>query len=118
AQLGLSDRVAMIEPLNIHNLIRVTRGARALIDQFRFGVFGGIGPTALAVGTPLITHLDHDKSDWCMEPPPYFQAHDVATCTQALRAALNCDPGQLRASLRAWMRRNYWHGHVVERHAT
>lgn len=118
AQLGLSDRVAMIEPLNIHNLIRVTRGARALVDQFRFGVFGGIGPTALAVGTPLITHLDHDKSDWCMEPPPYFQAHDVATCTQALRAALECDPGALRASLRAWMRRNYWHGQVVERHAT
>ncbi len=118
AQLGLNERVAMIEPLNIHNLIRVTRGARALVDQFRFGVFGGIGPTALAVGTPLITHLDHDKSDWCMEPPPYFQAHDVATCTQALRAALQCDPGALRASLRAWMRRNYWHGQVVARHAT
>lgn len=118
AQLGLSDRVAMIEPLNIHNLIRVTRGARALVDQFRFGVFGGIGPTALAVGTPLITHLDHDKSDWCMEPPPYFQAHDVATCTQALRAALECDAGAVRASLRAWMRRNYWHGQVVDRHAT
>lgn len=118
AQLGLSERVAMIEPLNIHNLIRVTRGARALVDQFRFGVFGGIGPTALAVGTPLITHLDHEKSDWCMEPPPYFQAHDVATCVQAMRAALRCDPGEMRASLRAWMRRNYWHGQVVERHAT
>ncbi|RMH12351.1 MAG: hypothetical protein D6695_06925 [Planctomycetota bacterium] len=118
AELGLADRVAMIEPLNIHNLIRVTRAARALVDQFRFGVFGGIGPTALAVGTPLITHLDHVKSDWCMEPPPYFEARDVPSCARALRQALQADAGKLRASLRAWMRRNYWHGQVVDRHAT
>jgi glycosyltransferase involved in cell wall biosynthesis len=115
--LGIGHRVAMIDPVNIHNLIRVTRGARALVDQFRFGVFGGIGPTALAVGTPLITHLDHSKSDWWMEPPPYFEAWDEDSCVDALRRALNADAGTLRASLRAWMRRNYWHGQVVDRHA-
>jgi glycosyltransferase involved in cell wall biosynthesis len=116
-RLGITNRVAMIEPVNIHNLIRVTRGARALVDQFRFGVFGGIGPTALAVGTPLITHLDHSKSDWWMEAPPYFEAWDEDSCTDALRRALTADAGALRASLRAWMRRNYWHGQVVDRHA-
>lgn len=116
--LGMTGRVAMIEPVNIHNLIRVTRGARVLIDQFRFGVFGGIGPTALAVGTPLITHLDHTKSDWWMEPPPYFEAWDEVSCVDALRRALTSDAGALRASLRAWMRRNYWHGQVVDRHAS
>ncbi len=115
--LGIADRVAMIEPVNIHNLIRVTRGARVLVDQFRFGVFGGIGPTALAVGTPLITHLDHSKSDWWMEPPPYFEAWDEDSCVDALNRALTADAGALRADLRAWMRRNYWHGHVVDRHA-
>lgn len=117
-RLGIADRVAMIEPMNIHNLIRVTRGARALVDQFRFGVFGGIGPTALAVGTPLITHLDHSKSDWWMEAPPYFEAWDEDSCAAALRRALTADAGALRASLRAWMRRNYWHGQVVDRHAS
>jgi len=116
-RLGVAHRVAMIDPVNIHNLIRVTRGARALVDQFRFGVFGGIGPTALAVGTPLITHLDHAKSDWWMEPPPYFEAWDEDSCVDALRRALTADAGALRASLRAWMRRNYWHGQVVDRHA-
>ncbi|MCW5762007.1 MAG: glycosyltransferase [Phycisphaeraceae bacterium] len=116
--LGIEHRVVMIEPLNIHNLIRVTRGARVLVDQFRYGVFGGIGPTALAVGTPLVTHLDHAKSDWCMEPPPYFEAHDIDSCAAALRDALMCDAAHMRATLHAWMRRNYWHGHVVERHAT
>ena len=116
-RLGVGHRVAMIDPVNIHNLIRVTRGARALVDQFRFGVFGGIGPTALAVGTPLITHLDHSKSDWWMEPPPYFEAWDEDSCVDALRRALTADAGALRASLRAWMRRNYWHGQVVDRHA-
>ncbi len=117
-RLGIAGRVAMIEPMNIHNLIRVTRGARALVDQFRFGVFGGIGPTALAVGTPLITHLDHSKSDWWMEAPPYFEAWDEDSCAAALRRALTADAGALRASLRAWMRRNYWHGQVVDRHAS
>jgi len=116
-RLGIADKVAMIEPMNIHNLIRVTRGARALVDQFRFGVFGGIGPTALAVGTPLITHLDHSKSDWWMEAPPYFEAWDEDSCAAALGQALAADAGALRASLRAWMRRNYWHGQVVDRHA-
>jgi glycosyltransferase involved in cell wall biosynthesis len=116
--LGIEDRVAMIDPLNIHNLIRVTRGARVLVDQFRFGVFGGIGPTALAVGTPLVTHLDHAKSDWCMEPPPYFEARDVETCVAALRSAIAADAGKMRAQLHAWMRRNYWHGQVVDRHAS
>lgn len=116
-RLGVGHRVAMIDPVNIHNLIRVTRGARALVDQFRFGVFGGIGPTALAVGTPLITHLDHAKSDWWMEPPPYFEAWDEDSCVDALRRALTADAGALRAGLRAWMRRNYWHGQVVDRHA-
>jgi glycosyltransferase involved in cell wall biosynthesis len=114
---GLADRVVLSPPLHIHDLIRMTRGAEVLVDQFRYGVFGGIGPTALAVGTPLVTHLDHSKSDWCMEPPPYFEAYDVETCERALRDALGAKSPRYAERLERWVRRNYWHGDVVTRHA-
>lgn len=115
--LGLDDRVVFIRPLHIHNLIRVAGRAEAVVDQFFYGVFGGIGPSALALGTALVTHLDHAKSSWCMEEPPYYEAFDVASCHRALRAAL-AGGGAARALERErWTRRNYWHEDVVRRHA-
>jgi glycosyltransferase involved in cell wall biosynthesis len=115
-ELGIRDRMVLAGPFHIHDLIRVTARARVLVDQFRFGVFGGIGPTALACGTPLITRLDHEKSAWCMERAPVWDARDEASCLQALRDVFAGDPVEQRRSLREWMERNYWHGDVATRH--
>lgn len=115
--LGIEDRVAMVEPLNIHGLIRVVARASALVDQFHYGVFGGIGPTALAVGTPLVTHLDHAKSAWCMSPPPCFEAFDVPSCRAAIELAVAADGASHAQQQDEWMRGNYWHEDVAARHA-
>lgn len=115
-QLGCGDRVDVIAPLRIRDLISVTRNAEVLIDQFNFAVFGGIGPTALACGTPLVTNLEHELSAWCMEEPPYFQASDLATCTAALREALHVDRDRHRDEQHRWIQSNYWYGDVALRH--
>ena len=115
-ELGVLDRVVMIAPLRIRDLIAVTRRAEVLIDQFHFAVFGGIGPTALACGTPLVTNLDHTLSEWCMDRPPYFHAADVSSCTIALAEALSVDRATHAAAQHAWMRGNYWYGDVATRH--
>ena len=113
---GLEDRVVLVEPLHIHDLIRVVGQAEVLIDQFRYGVFGGIGPTALALGTPLVTHYDQTKSAWCMQPPPCHLAHDAPSCVRAIRDALKVDPETTRLDTLEWMRQNYWHESVVHEH--
>lgn len=113
---GLENRVALVEPLHIHDLIRVVGQAHVLIDQFMYGVFGGIGPTALALGTPLVTHYDQTKSAWCMQPPPCHLAHDTPSCVRAIREALNADPETTRLDTLEWMRQNYWHESVVHEH--
>ena len=88
-----------------------------LVDQFHYGVFGGIGPTALACGTPLVSHLDHRKSSWCMDEPPRFEAWNVDSCVAALRSALDASTHDQEAELSAWIRSNYWYGEVVSGHA-
>lgn len=112
----LENRVTLVEPLHIHDLIRVVGQAEVLIDQFRYGVFGGIGPTALALGTPLVTHYDQTKSAWCMQPPPCHLAHDTPSCVEAIRDALKADPETTRIDTLEWMRQNYWHESVVHEH--
>jgi len=116
SELGMGHRAQFIEPLRIRDLISVTANAAVLIDQFHFGVLGGIGPTALACGTPLVTNLDHALSSWCMTEPPYFQANDVDSCIKALAAALAVDRETHATDQMAWMRSNYWYGDVVSRH--
>ncbi len=119
AESGLADRVTFGGPYHIHDLIRVTARAAAIVDQFRYGVFGGIGPTALAVGTPLVTHLDRDKYGWCVDSePPYHEAFDEPSCAAAIDAALRSGGEPERRRRLDWMRRNYWHGEVVDRHAS
>jgi glycosyltransferase involved in cell wall biosynthesis len=114
-ELGITDRVRFIPAMHVHDLIRVAARASAIVDQFRYGVFGGIAPTALAVGTPLVTHLDHAKSSWCVREPPYHEARDVDSCRHAVSAAIS---GEIPAAVaQSWVRRNYWYEDVVERHA-
>lgn len=114
--LGIIDRAVFTAPLTIRQLISTTRRASALIDQFKFAVFGAIGPTALASGTPLVTRLDHSLSAWCMTKPPYFHAEDVASCAASLRAALTVDTDRHAQEQFDWMRTNYWYGDVAQRH--
>ena len=116
AELGIADRAVFTAPLTIRELITATRRASALIDQFKFAVFGGIGPTALASGTPLVTRLDHSLSAWCMTKPPYFHAEDASSCAESLLQALTVDVDVHRQEQFAWMRANYWYGDVAERH--
>ena len=115
-ELGIGHRAKFIDPLRIRDLISVTSNAAVLIDQFHFGVFGGIGPTALACGTPLVTNLDPELSGWCMTEPPYFQASDVASCITALDAALAIDRESHAREQLTWMQSNYWYGDVASRH--
>ena len=113
---GIADRVVFSRPMHIHNLIRVASRACMIVDQFRYGVFGGIGPTALAVGTPLVTHLDYEKYNWCMEKPPYFEASNAESCYRAMAAAMRDNSEEQIRERRQWMRHNYWYGDVVRRH--
>lgn len=115
-QLGVLHKTTFLPVLNIHELIAVARRSRVLIDQFKFAVFGGIGPTALACGTPLVTNLDYSLSAWCMQKPPYFHAQDIESCTQALSNALAVDRNAHSREQFEWMRKNYWYESVATRH--
>ncbi len=115
-ELGIADRVDFVPPLPIPRLIETTRRATVLVDQFSGG-FGGIAPTALACGTPLVMHLDFADYAWCFDGlPPYFEAAGPEAVATALEAAVAADPVEYRARALAWMRRNYWYGSLVAAH--
>lgn len=114
--LKLSTAVEFVSPLNVSQLIQASASASVLIDQF-MGYFGGIAPTALAVGTPLIMHLDYSKYDWCFKsPPPYFEASNAEEVFTALCDALNVDRNHYSENARKWVKDNYWYGQVVKDH--
>lgn len=116
ADLGIQSRVKEISVLPIRDLITATRNAAALIDQFHLGVFGGIGPTALACGTPLVTRFDHKHSAWCMSKPPVFTADNLESAIVALRSALSADRVEHQAEQNKWMNQNYNYLNVVAEH--
>ena len=115
-ELGIADRVQLIEPLPVIKMIRLIGESRILVDQFS-GNCGGIAPAALSVGTPLVIHLDLSKYEWCWtQPPPYYDATDAGEICQALHAALTCNMDELRDKARIWVQENYWYKQVVREH--
>jgi len=116
ASLGIERNIALMDPVSICNLIRVAHHAFALIDQFVL-FFGGIAPTALAVGVPLIAHVDFSKCRWCYdEQPPYFEAHDGESVYRALVQIKECDRQAYVQKARDWVLRNYNYQDVAGRH--
>jgi len=115
-ELGISEFVYFIPPLSISKLIKFARDADTLIDQFK-GYFGGIAPTALAVGTPLIMHLDFSKYEWCFTSvPPYFDANSSEELAEALRMSVSIDRYSYASKSLDWLQKNYWYKTVVEEH--
>ncbi|MDD5218295.1 MAG: glycosyltransferase, partial [Candidatus Omnitrophica bacterium] len=114
--LGIERNITLMDPVSICNLIRVAHHAFALIDQFVL-FFGGIAPTALAVGVPLIAHVDFSKCRWCYdEQPPYFEAHDDESVYRALVQIKECDRQAYAQKAREWVLRNYNYQDVIGRH--
>ncbi|MCC5635730.1 hypothetical protein LC593_07660 [Nostoc sp. CHAB 5844] len=115
-ELGINDKVDFLEPMSITKLIKYTRGAAVLIDQFK-GYFGGIAPTALSVGTPLIMHLDYNKYSWCFKSlPPYFEAVNKDEVSKCLSLAIKIDKNKYKYQALAWLKENYYYQTVIKEH--
>lgn len=56
-----SPFVSWVPPLAITPFERMCRAADCVVDQFKLGSFGGVVFKAMAVGTPILTHLNEDR---------------------------------------------------------
>lgn len=108
-ELGLEDVVTWHEPLTRARLFDAIRDVDLVVDQFDVGGLGMTSWEAMALGTPVLMHLDarldrlvHD------EPTPVL----AATTTEEIAAQLEraADPRELaeaRARVAAWVERHH-----------
>jgi hypothetical protein len=85
-QLGVSDLIAWIEPLNRHQLFRYMKSVDILFDQIKLPHFGATAPEGIAAEVPVIMSYEPTSTEWIVaEPAPILSAftpEDVVACVQ------------------------------------
>jgi glycosyltransferase involved in cell wall biosynthesis len=113
-ELGIEDYFEWVKPVSKPVFWPRYMRAVGVIDQFVAPALGGIALEALALGRPLLTHLDFEATKlFFTEPPPIFNVSSVETLAEAM-ATLIADPydaAGIGNAGQVWMLRE----HSVER---
>ena len=116
-ELGVEDLVTWVGPFGRRSFVRWLSAADAVWDQLAFASFSGLGPRAMAVGSPVVAAYEHEGLAWMFpDPAPMLDARTVDdVVAQTLRAI---EPG-FRARhaevCRAWIRAHHSGDVVVKK---
>lgn len=69
-ELGISDNIAWIKPVNATGMAKYIHCTDLLADQFFLGAFGSTLPRALACGKPAMLYVNEELHSWCFQQPP------------------------------------------------
>ncbi|MDA9430547.1 glycosyltransferase family 4 protein [Bradyrhizobium sp. CCBAU 51627] len=115
--LGLEGRVQWMDPMRKPQLWQAYLSSHAVLDQFVLPSFGGITFEALALGRPVITHIDSGSAaEFFSQSPPVLQASSDNEIAVALRRIAS-DPGdmqQLGEAGATWIQRLHSAKRIVE----
>jgi hypothetical protein len=114
--LGLDGVVTWHEALTRDRLFDAIRDVDVVVDQFDVGGLGMTSWEALALGTPVLMHLD-ERLDRLVhgEPTPVLRAHSVEEITAQLERA--ADPAELervRSQVAEWTERHHAAAYLPE----
>ncbi|MZP29509.1 hypothetical protein GTO91_07290 [Heliobacterium undosum] len=115
-ELKIKKNIIELEPLKIRELIDWINAADCVIDQY-YGYFGGIAPSALACGKPLIMDFNANWYEWAFtEMPPVLWANTVQTVYERLIEAMKMDLNSYHAQAIQWVKENYGYEMVKDEH--
>jgi hypothetical protein len=113
-ELGLDNVVTWHEPLTRPRLFDAIRDADVVVDQFDVGGLGMTSWEAMALGTPVLMHLD-ERLDRLVHdhPTPVLRAQTVEEIVVQLQRAVDPDElDRVRAGVDAWVRSNHAAEHL------
>jgi glycosyltransferase involved in cell wall biosynthesis len=118
-QLGIADRIRWIPQQNKAGLRDCLGACDVVADQFTYGFYGISALEAMAVGRPVLVHLDpHGLKKFGVEPPPVVSVHTEEEICDALGRLADDRSGAeaIGAQAREWMIRYHGWEPVVDRY--
>ena len=118
-ELRIGDRIRWIPQQNKAGLRECLGASDVVADQFTYGFYGISALEAMAVGRPVLAHVDRAALQaFGVEPPPVvsvYAEHDIyaALCHLAERRD---QAEEIGAAARTWMIRHHGWEAVVERY--
>jgi Glycosyl transferases group 1 len=117
-ELGISEFIIWMKPLNRLRLIRMLKSVDVLFDQIALPHFGATAPEGIAAGVPVIMSYDPKSTEWIVpEPAPILSAWCSEDVVQNVQKAL--DPEWLkdyRIEAERWFDRCHASERVVRLH--
>ena len=119
AKCGYADRFEWLPPLGQAALCERMRDCDVVVDQFDVGGFGGIAIEAMALGKPVLIHIDPDTWPLVYDtPPPILACRTEDEIHQAiLRSQDRTAMAALGRQAAGWVDDNYRSGAVAKRMA-
>lgn len=117
-ELGMTDHVVWLPPLDRLGLITYMKASSVLLDQMALPHFGATAPQGLAAGIPVVMSYDPSSTEWIVDQPaPILAAFDPAGVARAVATAL--DPAwraDFEDRARAWIHEQHHPRRLVLEH--